>query len=417
MQDYPPLDPALVPSGFSDTRAQHVNECIARIESIKIRIMGNHYLDDFEKADFLRELDILRAAYLHMTTLAPSLGLPDGGTSEPGRPAGSGHPAQLELEGILGQHPQIVSNLEKIARIAPSKLTVLLEGETGSGKELFARIIHLNSRRQKFVAVNCGAFPQGVIESELFGHVKGSFTGATSDRKGRFEEADQGTIFLDEIGDLELQAQVKLLRVLDVGEIQRVGSDRIISVDVRIIAATNRNLQEMVRIGTFREDLLYRLNMVPLQIPPLRDRRDELELLLEFFLKKFARETDLPVPELTDPLRRFLLHSYDYPGNIRELRNLALYLVHINTGTPLGPDNLPDRYRQKMSGDGTPAPAPGRTLIRDSAERDYLLGVMRKHRGNVKLASQDLDLSRSRVYQMLKKHGLRPESFRDGASG
>src|SRR5689334_10789534 len=208
---------------FADSTNDHINECIARIETLKLRILGNQRLLDFEQHDFLSELNTLRAAYLHLCTLALTNPGPAADRVRPVvAPRGRG---DLELEGVLGANHQIAANLDRIARIAPSPLTVLLEGETGSGKELFARIIHLNSKRDKFVAVNCGALPSGVIESELFGHSKGSFTGAMADRKGRFEEANGGTIFLDEVGELEPLAQVKLLRTLDVGEIQRVGSD------------------------------------------------------------------------------------------------------------------------------------------------------------------------------------------------
>ena len=194
-------------------------------------------------------------------------------------------PANLKIEdlGIIGQNKQIEKVLKIIGKVAPTNLTLLLEGETGSGKELFARIIHLNSNRKKFVAVNCGAFPSDIIESELFGHVKGAFTGATSDRKGKFEEADGGTIFLDEIGDLELQAQVKLLRVLEVGDLQRVGSDKTVKVNVKVIAATHKDLEQMVENNEFREDLYYRINMCPLWIPPLRERRDEIEILFRHY--------------------------------------------------------------------------------------------------------------------------------------
>ncbi|MEI6987594.1 MAG: sigma-54 factor interaction domain-containing protein, partial [Rhodospirillaceae bacterium] len=238
---------------FSSSADEHINECIARIETLKLKVLGNPHMGAYERAEFFGELNTLRAAYLHLCTLGSRSERADTEAQVPTETARSG----LALEGVLGSNPQILETLDRIARIAPTQLTVLLEGETGSGKELFARIIHINSRRTNFVPVNCGALPCGVIESELFGHVKGAFTGATADRKGRFEEAHGGTIFLDEIGELEPTAQVKLLRTLDVGEIQRVGSDKVQRVEVRVIAATNRNLEAMVAERTFREDLYF----------------------------------------------------------------------------------------------------------------------------------------------------------------
>lgn len=333
------------------------------------------------------------------------------------RVADKGDRSGLTIEGVVGENPRIRENLDRIARIAPSDLTVLLEGETGSGKELFARIIHLNSRRQNFVPVNCGALPAGVIESELFGHVKGAFTGATTDRKGRFEEADGGTIFLDEVGELEPLAQVKLLRVLDVGEIQRVGSDKVLKVDVRVVAATHRNLEKMVAKGAFREDLFYRLNICHLTIPPLRERRDEVEMLLDFFIGRMSAAGGRPAPALDPALLRFLLDTYHFPGNIRELRNLAQYIVAISNGKPVGLRDLPERYMEafhKLS--EAPAPVTGHAGAHRStlekAERDHLVEALTRHRGDVRAMSLDLTLSRARVYQLLKKYGIDPARYR-----
>ncbi|EWY36809.1 transcriptional regulator [Skermanella stibiiresistens SB22] len=383
---------------------------MARIESLKFKVLGNSRLFDFEQQEFMSELNTLRAAYLHLCTLTPPA---PAAISERVKPAVAPRGREnLELEGVLGSNHQIAANLDRIARIAPSRLTVLLEGETGSGKELFARIIHLNSKRDKFVAVNCGALPSGVIESELFGHSKGAFTGATADRKGRFEEANNGTIFLDEVGELEPLAQVKLLRTLDVGEIQRVGSDKVTKVDVRVIAATNRNLEQMVSAGTFREDLFFRLNICQLLIPPLRERRDEIQLLLEYFIRKVCADNGIPVPVLDDELKRFLVETYHYPGNIRELRNLGMYIAHIYDGKPVRVGDLPQRYTRAHIDPAPTHPDDDHRVVRDRAERSHLSELLLRHGGDIKAVCAALDLSRARLYQLLKKHNLRPDEFR-----
>lgn len=399
---------------FTEGPSWHLNDSIARIEALKLRILGNHRLMEFERSELLAELNTLRAAYLHLGAQSAQPG-PSG--SDPQRlPVSVPTREDLELEGILGTNPQITANLDRIARVAPSKLTVLLEGETGSGKELFARIIHLNSQRTKFVAVNCGALPSGVIESELFGHVKGAFTGATSDRKGRFEEANGGTIFLDEIGELEPQAQVKLLRTLDVGEIQRVGSDRVQKVDVRVIAATNRNLERMVAEGTFREDLYYRLNICHIMIPPLRERRDEIPILLDYFIRKTCAEVGRPLPVLDKKLQDFLISDYHYPGNIRELRNLALYIAHIYAGEPVRLSDLSERYTraygERLSRRAVEQGGAYKQ-VRNQAERGHLIGMLTRHKGDIRAVCAEMNVSRARLYQLLKKHGIRPSNYRE----
>lgn len=398
---------------FSSSTDEHVNEAIARIEALKLKVLGNPHMGDYDRMEFLSELNTLRAAYLHLCTLINRAPVTPG-LSDSALPAGPQRPG-LALEGILGNNPQISENLDRIARIAPTNLTVLLEGETGSGKELFARIIHLNSRRKALVPVNCGALPSGVIESELFGHVKGAFTGATADRKGRFEEADGGTIFLDEIGELEPLAQVKLLRTLDVGEIQRVGSDKVTKVDVRVIAATNRNLEGMVRDGKFREDLYFRLNICHFVIPPLRERRDEITLLFDFFIRKISADNNLPVPTLDPLLHEFFVKTYHFPGNIRELKNLAQYIVYIYHGTPLRLRDLPKRYGDAWLQARTSTFAPpenGFRSARDRAERDQLVESLTRHEGRIKEVCAEFRLSRARMYQLFKKYNLQPARFR-----
>jgi transcriptional regulator with GAF, ATPase, and Fis domain len=407
--DYLPVDlshPSL------DT-GQLLNENIARIEFVKMKALEWPGVSELEKSHLMHELDILRGSLIQLTSRGHAT------ESEPLSPMLPGaEPDDLKLEGIIGRNPKIVKALKTIAKVAPTDLTILLEGETGSGKELFARIIHLNSNRDKFVAVNCGAFPSEIIESELFGHVKGAFTGAAGDRKGKFEEADGGTIFLDEIGDLELQAQVKLLRVLELGELQRVGSDKTRQVDVKVIAATHKNLEQMVADAQFREDLYYRINMCPLWIPPLRDRRDEIEILFEYFLQEACSSTHKKSVMLNANLRDFINNRYHFPGNIRELKNIAQYLAYIAGDEPVTLSDLPERY-QRYDRETPPVrsehvPTDIRELdhVRNGAELEYLTSVLRKHHGNMKKVCREMQLSRSRVYQLLNKFNLHAADYR-----
>ena len=405
---------------FSSSTEEHTNECIARIETLKLKVLGNPHMGGYERSEFLAELNTLRAAYLHLCTLSDRSGHADADADGP--PPREANRAGLTFEGVLGNNPQITGTLDRIARIAPTQLTVLLEGETGSGKELFARIIHLNSKRSNFVPVNCGALPSGVIESELFGHVKGAFTGATADCKGRFEEAHGGTIFLDEIGELEPTAQVKLLRTLDVGEIQRVGSDKVQKVDVRVIAATNRNLEVMVAERTFREDLYFRLNICHFPIPPLRERRDEIALLFDFFMRKISADANQPAPVLDPDVHRFFVEFYPFPGNIRELKNLAQYIVAIYTGEPVRIGDLSQRYaeawRKHHAGLVVPmagSPEAGVGILGDArrlAERQQLVDTLTRHKGDIRAVCGEFNLSRARVYQLIRKYDLQPSRFR-----
>lgn len=348
----------------------------------------------------------------------------------------------LKLEGIHGCSGAIQGILRTISTVAASNLSILLEGETGTGKEMFARIIHINSGRTRFVAVNCGAFPSGLIESELFGHIKGAFTGASADRKGKFEEAHEGTIFLDEIGELEPFAQVKLLRVLETGELQRVGSDQPRKVNVRVIAATNRDLDEMVRQGKFREDLYYRINMCPLYLPALRERRDDIPAIFDFFLNLYSKEMSKPQPILDEELRHFLFHIYDFRGNIRELRNICQFMACVGGKQALQRTDLPLRVGgDPLSSAPTPvamnlpmkstrttaalekatstaiAGAPdtgvrGRTAILRHAEQHYWVSLLKKHKGSIQKIADETNLSPSRIYQILERCKLKPKDYR-----
>ena len=234
--------------------------------------------------------------------------------------------------GIIGNTPELLRAIDVALQVAPTDLSVLITGESGTGKEFFPQIIHQNSRRKhgKYIAVNCGAIPEGTIDSELFGHEKGSFTGALSDRKGYFEEADGGTIFLDEVGELPLTTQARLLRVLETGEFIKVGSSKVLKTNVRIVAATNLNMIKAISEGRFREDLFYRLNTVPIQVPPLRERVDDILLLFRKFSNDFAEKYRMPPIHLSEEATKVLL-EYRWPGNIRQLKNITEQISIIET--------------------------------------------------------------------------------------
>ncbi len=248
---------------------------------------------------------------------------------------------RYSLPNIIGNSDKMQEVFEAVYRVADSKATVILYGESGTGKELIAKAIHYMSPRSKgpFVKFNCASIPEGLLESELFGHEKGAFTGAISARKGRFELAHEGTILLDEVGDLPLNLQPKILRVLQEREFERVGGERTIKVDVRLIAATSRNLEELVSRGKFREDLFYRLNVVPLLLPPIRERKEDIPLLLEFFLKRFNEENNKEVSVSAESLR--ILVDYNWPGNVRELENTIERLVVMSGRKTIRPTDLP----------------------------------------------------------------------------
>ena len=249
---------------------------------------------------------------------------------------------RYNFDGIVGNSPAIQAIFQTIVSVAPTRSTVLVRGESGTGKELIANAIHYNSPRSEgpFVRVNCAAIPEPLLEAELFGHVKGSFTGAIADRKGKFVLADGGTIFLDEIGDMSPMLQAKMLRVLQEKEVDTVGSETPLQVDVRVIAATHRDLEQLVQDGTFREDLYYRLNVVPIAMPPLRDHSEDIRLLAQHFLDKFSTENDLPPMKLgKDALRELM--AYSWPGNVRELENLIERAVILCDGTKIHAADIP----------------------------------------------------------------------------
>jgi DNA-binding NtrC family response regulator len=330
------------------------------------------------------------------------------------------------FEGAFGDNPKLLEALETAEKAAPTGLPVLIDGESGTGKELMAKVIHANGDRAQrpFISVNCGAIPENLLESELFGHCKGAFTGAVNDRKGKFESAHTGTIFLDEIGELPLAGQVKLLRVLEAHEIQRVGSDQPIRVDTRVVAATNRNLRKLSEQGQFREDLFYRLGVIHVTLPPLRERKDEIPLLFAFFGDEAAEVLKRRPIEMTQRLRAFLL-DYAYPGNIRELRNI-LYRLSCLAGQTADIEHLPADIRPAAQGKHAADPAPGdegRSLSGDAlseakraasdlAEREFLERGLQEVGGIVVELAKRFNMNRSHLQVLLKKHGIHSKEFR-----
>src|SRR5438552_4628816 len=291
---------------------------------------------------------------------------------------------------IVGASPALRRVLEAVQRAAPTNATVMLLGESGVGKELVARTIHRNSPRagQRFIQVNCAAIPEELIESELFGHEKGSFTGATEKQIGKFEQADRGTIFLDEVGDMSPKTQAKVLRVLQEGEVERIGSARTIKVDVRVIAATNKNLEEEIEKGHFREDLYFRLAVIPIYVPPLRDRPDDIPLLVRHYVDYFARENNTRPKRITQAALD-AMQRYRWKGNIRELRNTVERLIIMTAGDIIDVADLPDIVRSPSAAGGPAATkSPGGSGVtkagtlrefKDDAERAYLVAKLREN--------------------------------------
>ncbi|ANA39249.1 MULTISPECIES: sigma-54-dependent transcriptional regulator [Geobacter] len=316
------------------------------------------------------------------------------------------------IPNIIGESPRMLSLFELIEKVAESDSTVLIQGESGTGKELVARAVHdLGTRKNRnFVPVNCAAIPDELLESELFGHVKGSFTGAIATRIGRFEMADKGTLFLDEIGDMKPNLQVKLLRVLQNRELEPVGATRSKKVDVRIIAATNQNLEKLVASKQFREDLFYRISVIPIFIPPLRERREDIPLLVNTFLDRFNRNKKSKVKGI-DADAMEILGNYDWPGNVRELENLVERLVILKGFGTLGVKDLPEKYT------GVSLSAPSEALALPDAgiclntvveefENNLILQALKKTGGNKKEAALLLNLKRTTLIEKLKKRKL-----------
>ncbi len=311
---------------------------------------------------------------------------------------------------IVGNSFPIRTLLDRIEKVAPTDARVLIAGENGTGKELVARAIHRLSARADaaFVEVNCAAIPSELIESELFGHMKGSFTGAHADRTGKFEQADGGTLFLDEIGDMSLAAQAKVLRALQDGYITRVGGERPIRVDVRVIAATNKNLEQEIEDGGFREDLYFRINVVPIHVPPLRERREDIPMLVRWFAERATEEQRLPARHIaTDAVDR--LTRMDWPGNVRELRNTVERLLILARGTEIMAADVERLVSGGRSGDalgGDLLAADTFASFKERAERAYILAKLRENDWNVSETARTIDMPRSNLYKKIEKFNL-----------
>ncbi len=321
---------------------------------------------------------------------------------------------------MIGETPAMRELKGHIALVAESAASVLITGENGTGKELVARALHsLSQRRAKpFVEINCAAIPEELIESELFGHEKGAFTGALAQKKGKFDLADGGTIFLDEIGDMSLKTQAKVLRILQERKFERVGGTRLIEVDVRIIAATNKVLEDEIRRGAFREDLYYRLNVVPFVVPPLRERRDDIPALtshfLDLFCRREGREAKSIVPETLE-----VMNGYDWPGNIRELKNLIERLVIMATGGTITPAQLPDYLAAGSSSRNQAGPRldsmlefPSLREAREEFEKEFIIQKLEEYNWNISRTAEAIELERSNLHRKIKSYGIDMELIR-----
>jgi DNA-binding NtrC family response regulator len=318
------------------------------------------------------------------------------------------------FEAIVGSSPALLQALDVSARMASTDATVLLYGETGTGKELVAKAIHMRSNRhdRPFMTINCGAIPRELLESELFGHIKGSFTGAMTHKKGKVEMADGGTLLLDEIGEMPLDLQVRILRLIQEREIEKIGATSATKVDVRIIAATHRNLLTMVKQGAFREDLYYRILVVPIQLPPLRERVGDIEELLQHFFIKFRARHDRTDLTMEPGLTRYFL-DYKWPGNVRELENSVERMVLLAKGQEITADDLPDFLRpQILQVEAPPIALPESGVNLEAMEREIILQALKKCNGNQTRTARYLGMSRRTLAYRLEKHGIHGETLR-----
>ena len=316
---------------------------------------------------------------------------------------------ETSFSNIIARSPRMLDIFDTIRKIADYKTTVLITGESGSGKELIARAIHFNSPRstKPFIAINCSAIPETLLESELFGYVKGSFTGANKDKKGLFEESSGGTLFLDEVGDLPLSLQVKLLRAIQEEEIRRVGDTKTIKIDVRLITATLKNLGEEIKKGTFREDLYYRLNVLPIHLPPLRERKEDIPLLAETFLGRFSKEMDKNVKKLA-PETMQALTDYSWPGNVRELENTIERAMVLEMEDELRPESLPDSIRNVEVNPAIRAAASELSIKKMMVimEQELIKKALEKTGGNRTWAAKLLEISHRALLYKIKRYGL-----------
>ncbi len=324
---------------------------------------------------------------------------------------------RYDFGNIIGENPRILSIFEQIKKVSPTDSTVLLEGESGTGKELFARAIHAHSQRaaHQFLAIDCSTLAPGVLESELFGHVKGAFTGAVKDKPGLLETADKGTLLLDEIASLSPETQGKLLRFLESGEFKRVGANQIQKTQTRIIAATNRNLEKLVADNTFREDLFYRLSVFPIFLPPLRERKDDIPRLAQHFLKRFSQKADKPIDGFTDEAMELLVNQ-EWPGNIRELKNVIERLVIMSDRRFLDMLYLMDNLKVNRSADEKTVPdtlaelkAVKQQIISENfgqVEKAFIIKALREAGGNISRAASAVGMQRSNFHALMNKHQI-----------
>ena len=310
---------------------------------------------------------------------------------------------------LIGNHHLMKKLWKEMLKIAPTNATVLIYGESGTGKELIARAIYEHSLRvnERFVQVNCAAIPEELIESELFGHEKGAFTGATGKKSGKFEQADGGTIFLDEIGDMSLKTQSKVLRVLEEGEVQKVGSSKINKVDVRVIAATNKDLQKEKKEGKFREDLYFRLNVIPILSPPLREKKEDIPLLVEYFSKIYGEENNFKVKKFSKDAVKAMM-KYPWRGNVRELKNVVERLIIMTETDIIEKKDLPEQIRGEIH-IYLPDAKGIRTLkeFRELAEKDFILAKLEENSWNISQTAREIDTPRSNLYKKLEHYGIK----------
>ncbi|HZL13736.1 MAG TPA: sigma-54 dependent transcriptional regulator [Verrucomicrobiae bacterium] len=315
--------------------------------------------------------------------------------------------SKFGLENIIGESPAMKEIFEVVQQVAPSRATVLLDGESGTGKEIFAKAIHQLSPRaqQPFVAVHCAALAPTLLESELFGHERGAFTGAHERRIGRFEQAQGGTLFLDEIGEIDATIQVKLLRFLGERTFERVGSNKTLTADVRLIAATNKSLEELVQTEKFREDLFFRLRVVEITLPPLRERAGDIPLLAQIFLREFAQENNKPVNDFTADALQLLMH-YSWPGNVRELRTAIEHAVGLCRGEKISARDLPPSLRGDAKHFGETRLSPRNNLTVKEAEKELIVRALKDTNGNRTLAAQKIGMSRRTFHRKLHVYHL-----------
>ena len=311
---------------------------------------------------------------------------------------------------IIGESVPMKALRQQLGLMSGTNGRVLIYGESGTGKELAAHAIHAMSRRaaEQFVEVNCAAIPEELIESELFGHRKGSFTGASSDKTGKFQKADGGSLFLDEVGDMSLKTQAKVLRSLEEQRFEPVGASQFIQVDVRVVAATNKHLDEEIERGNFREDLFYRLNVIPFHVPPLRDRREDIPLLADYFLREFTTAYGRKPKELS-PEAYALLQEYYWPGNVRELKNLMERIVIMNPQARVEVRHIPLNLARRASSERGAGRFASLQEVRESAEREYILKKLDETHGNVSRTAELLGLERSNLYRKMKALGIAPK--------